>query len=131
MTDWQQPLAVLCTQARGLSVIHETVFEGRFGYVDSLVRMGASIELYDQCLGGSSCRYHESNYRHSAVISGPAQLHGAETTVPDVRGGFAYLLAAAAAEGSSTLDGVGHIERGYHRPREQFAQLGLDITSAP
>ena len=129
MTDWQQPLAVLCTQAAGLSVIHETVFDGRFGYVASLAAMGAAIELYDQCLGGPACRFHESNYRHSAVISGPTALHGAAIEVPDVRGGFAYLLAAAAADSESILTGIHHIERGYHQPLEQFSSLGLDIRS--
>jgi UDP-N-acetylglucosamine 1-carboxyvinyltransferase len=128
MTDWQQPLAVLCTQAAGLSVIHETVFDGRFGYVSCLSEMGAAIELYDQCLGGPACRFHESNYRHSAVISGPSALHGAAIDVPDVRGGFAYLLAAASADSESILTGVHHLERGYHRPLRQFAVLGLDIT---
>jgi len=128
MTDWQQPLAVLCTQADGLSVIHETVFDGRFGYVTSLNEMGAAIELYDQCLGGPACRFHESNYRHSAVINGPTPLHGETIDVPDVRGGFAYLLAAACAESESLLNGIHHIERGYHRPLEQFGRLGLDIT---
>jgi UDP-N-acetylglucosamine 1-carboxyvinyltransferase len=127
MTDWQQPLAVLCTQADGLSVIHETVFEGRFGYVAALREMGAQIELFDQCLGGPSCRFHESSYLHSAVIRGGTPLRGTTVTVPDVRGGFAYLLAAAIADGETVLRGVHHIERGYHRPLEQFSGLGMTI----
>lgn len=131
MTDWQQPLAVLCTQSHGLSVIHETVFEERFGYVRALVDMGAAVELYDQCLGGPACRFHESNYAHSAVISGPSALSGAHIDVPDVRGGFAYLLAAASANSPSTLTGVHHIERGYHRPIEQFTSLGLTVEQLP
>ncbi len=127
MTDWQQPLAVLATQAHGLSVIHETVFEERFGYVDALRTMGAEIELFDQCLGGPACRFHETDYLHSAVIRGRSPLIGADIRVPDVRGGFAYLLAAAVADGPSRLSGVGHVERGYHRPVEQFRSLGLVI----
>jgi UDP-N-acetylglucosamine 1-carboxyvinyltransferase len=127
MTDWQQPLAVLCTQAGGLSVIHETVFEDRFGYVGALREMGAQIELFDQCLGGPSCRFHETSYLHSAVIRGGTPLHGTRVDVPDVRGGFAYLLAAAIADGETELHGVHHIERGYHRPLEQFRDLGLAI----
>ena len=131
MTDWQQPLAVLCTQADGLSVIHETVFEGRFGYVAALREMGAQIELFDQCLGGPSCRFHESSYLHSAVIRGGTPLSGTTVSVPDVRGGFAYLLAAAIADGETVLRGVHHIERGYHRPLEQFSSLGMTIQPLP
>ncbi|MFL6136240.1 MAG: UDP-N-acetylglucosamine 1-carboxyvinyltransferase [Frankiaceae bacterium] len=131
MTDWQQPLAVLCTQAQGLSVIHETVFEDRFGYVGALREMGAQVELFDQCLGGPSCRFHETPYLHSAVIRGGTPLRGTRVGVPDVRGGFAYLLAAAIAAGETELHGVHHIERGYHRPLEQFRDLGLAIDQVP
>jgi len=52
MTDWQQPFVILLTQAEGISIIHETVYEQRFGYVEALKKMGAEIELYDTCLGG-------------------------------------------------------------------------------
>ncbi len=60
MTDWQPPFIVLLTQANGMSVVHETVFENRFGYVTELQKMGADIALYDSCLGGSSCRFRFS-----------------------------------------------------------------------
>ena len=127
MTDWQSPLVVLFTQAEGMSVLHETVFEGRFNYVDALRAMGAEAELYDACLGSRQCRFREATSLHSIVVRGPTKLHGAEITVPDVRGGFAYVIAAAAADGPSTLHDVDPIERGYHRPLEQFAALGLHI----
>src|SRR5918998_1509973 len=128
MTDWQSPLVVLFTQCNGLSVLHETLFEGRFPYVAALQRMGAEVELYDSCLGGRDCRFHEGEAVHSAVVRGPTPLHGTEITVPDIRGGFAYVLAAAAAEGPSLLHDVHHLERGYHRPLEAFEALGLPIT---
>jgi UDP-N-acetylglucosamine 1-carboxyvinyltransferase len=128
MTDWQSPMVVLFTQCRGMSAIHETVYEQRFPYVDALKEMGAEIELFDSCLGGRDCRFHESEALHSAVVHGPTALKGAEITVPDIRGGFAYVIAAAAAEGTTILHDVGPIERGYHRPLEAFSGLGLDIT---
>jgi UDP-N-acetylglucosamine 1-carboxyvinyltransferase len=128
MTDWQSPLVVLFTQCEGMSVLHETVYEDRFPYVRALQEMGAEIELFDSCLGGSNCRFNESTAMHSAVVRGPAPLRGAEITVPDIRGGFGYVIAAAAAQGPSLLHDVHHLERGYHRPLEAFAQLGLHIS---
>jgi UDP-N-acetylglucosamine 1-carboxyvinyltransferase len=127
MTDWQQPLVVLFTQSQGLSVLHETVYEGRFGYVEALRAMGAEIELFDQCLGGPACRFHETDDQHSAVVRGPTVLRGTDVEIPDVRGGFSYVLAAAVADGSSRLSGVHHLERGYERPLEKFSEIGLSI----
>ncbi|MET7326904.1 UDP-N-acetylglucosamine 1-carboxyvinyltransferase [Nonomuraea sp. NPDC005650] len=127
MTDWQTPLMVLFTQSQGMSVLHETVFENRLVYVPALQKMGCEIEVFDQCLGGPACRYHDTNARHSAVVRGVSKLKGADVTLPDIRAGFSAVLAAAVADGPSTLRGVHHIERGYHRPFEQFASLGLHI----
>jgi UDP-N-acetylglucosamine 1-carboxyvinyltransferase len=128
MTDWQQPLMVLFTQADGMSVLHETVFENRLVYVPALQKMGCEIEVFKNCLGGPACRFHDGNAMHSAVIRGGSKLHGAEVTMPDVRAGFSAVLAGAVADQSSLLHGVHHIERGYHRPFEQFASLGLSLT---
>ncbi|GAA1668962.1 UDP-N-acetylglucosamine 1-carboxyvinyltransferase [Nonomuraea maheshkhaliensis] len=127
MTDWQTPLMVLFTQSQGMSVLHETVFENRLVYVPALQKMGCEIEVFDQCLGGPACRYHDTNARHSAVVRGVSKLKGADVTLPDIRAGFSAVLAAAVADGTSTLRGVHHIERGYHRPFEQFASLGLNL----
>jgi UDP-N-acetylglucosamine 1-carboxyvinyltransferase len=127
MTDWQTPLMVLFTQSQGMSVLHETVFENRLVYVPALKSMGCEIEVFDQCLGGPACRYHDTNARHSAVVRGVSQLKGADVTLPDIRAGFSAVLAAAVADGPSTLRGVHHIERGYHQPFEQFESLGLNI----
>ncbi|MEU7885270.1 UDP-N-acetylglucosamine 1-carboxyvinyltransferase [Microbispora bryophytorum] len=128
MTDWQTPLMVLFTRAEGMSVLHETVFENRLVYVPALQKMGCEIEVFAQCLGGPACRYHDTNAKHSAVVRGISHLRGADVTLPDIRAGFSAVLAAAVAEGTSTLRGVNHIERGYHRPFEQFTSLGLKIN---
>jgi UDP-N-acetylglucosamine 1-carboxyvinyltransferase len=131
MTDWQPPLIVLMTQAEGMSVLHETVYEDRLVYVDALTRMGCEIELYDTCLGGPACRFHDTNAVHSAVVRGVSKLHGAEVTIPDVRAGFSSVIAAAAAEGPSLLHGIQHLERGYHRPFETLESLGLRLERVP
>ncbi len=131
MTDWQPPFVLLLTQAEGLSVLHETVFESRFGYVKELQKMGADIALYDTCLGGTPCRFRWSNYRHSAVIKGPARLHGTEIAVPDLRAGFTYLLAALVAQGQSIIRGIEHIERGYEDLGSTLRALGADILVEP
>ncbi|MEI7420352.1 MAG: UDP-N-acetylglucosamine 1-carboxyvinyltransferase, partial [Actinomycetes bacterium] len=103
MTDWQQPLVVAMTQATGFSIVHETVYENRFGFTEALVQMGAQIQIYRECLGGNSCRFGQRNFYHSAVISGPTKLQGADIRVPDLRGGFSHMVAALAAEGTSNV----------------------------
>ena len=127
MTDWQPPLIVLMTQAEGMSVIHETVYEDRLGYVRELTTMGAEIELFDTCLGGPACRFHDTNALHSAVVRGVSKLRGAEVTIPDVRAGFSSVIAAAVADGPSTLHGIHHLERGYNWPFETLESLGLKL----
>jgi len=126
MTDWQQPLVVALTQTTGLSIVHETVYENRLGFTEALGEMGAVVQLYRECLGGSPCRFGRANFRHSAVISGPTPLRGAEITVPDLRGGFSYLIAALAAEGQSKVHGIELIYRGYERFSEKLDALGAD-----
>jgi UDP-N-acetylglucosamine 1-carboxyvinyltransferase len=128
MTDWQQPLLVLMSQARGLSVLHETVFENRFVYVDALKRLGCEIELFPMCLGGNACRFHDTNHLHSAVVHGPSKLVGAEVHVPDVRTGYSSVIAASIAEGSSVLMDVESLERGYDEPLERLQSIGMAIT---
>jgi UDP-N-acetylglucosamine 1-carboxyvinyltransferase len=130
MTDWQSPMLVLFTQTEGMSVLHETVWDNRLGYAEGLKAMGAEIEVSDSCLGGPSCRFFERNAKHSAVVHGVTKLHGAEMTMPDIRAGFSYLIAAAAAQGTTVLHDVHHLERGYHRPYENFSELGLHIERA-
>jgi len=124
MTDWQQPVVVALTQTSGLSILHETVYENRLGFTHALNEMGATIQLYRECLGGLPCRFGRRNFTHSAVISGPTKLHGADITVPDLRGGFSYLIAALAAEGTSRVHGVELIYRGYERFLGKLDALG-------
>ena len=124
MTDWQQPLVVALTQAEGVSIVHETVYENRFGFTDALIRMGASIQVHRECLGSVPCRFGQRNFLHSAVISGPTQLKGTDIDVPDLRGGFSHLIAALAATGTSRVTGIDIINRGYERFTEKLAGLG-------
>ncbi|MFJ6278513.1 MULTISPECIES: UDP-N-acetylglucosamine 1-carboxyvinyltransferase [Arthrobacter] len=127
MTDWQQPLVVALTQAEGVSIVHETVYENRFGFTDALVRMGANIQVHRECLGSVPCRFGQRNFLHSAVISGPVQLHGTDIDVPDLRGGFSHLIAALAANGTSRVTGIELINRGYERFQDKLEGLGADF----
>lgn len=128
MTDWQQPLVVALTQTGGISIVHETVYENRMGFTEALRDMGARIQTYPECLGGLPCRFQQANYHHSAVVSGPTPLTPAEIEVPDLRGGFSYLIAALAADGSSTVTGCELIYRGYERFSEKLDALGVDYS---
>jgi UDP-N-acetylglucosamine 1-carboxyvinyltransferase len=130
MTDWQQPLVVALTQAKGLSIVHETVYENRFGFTDALVKMGANVQLYRECLGDKKCRFGQRNFKHSAVISGPTKLRAADIEVPDLRGGFSHLIAALAAEGTSNVSGIGIIDRGYEGFRDKLAALGAHVEGS-
>jgi UDP-N-acetylglucosamine 1-carboxyvinyltransferase len=127
MTDWQQPLVVALTQARGLSIVHETVYEQRLGYTEALNQMGATIQIYRDCLGGTPCRFGRRNFKHSAVIAGPSKLHAADLTIPDLRAGFSHLIAALAAEGTSRVYGVDLINRGYEGFEAKLAALGAHV----
>ena len=128
MTDWQQPLVVALTQATGLSIVHETVYENRFGFTGALRKMGATIQVYRECLGGTACRFGQRNFYHSAVVSGPTPLQGADIVVPDLRGGFSHLIAALAAEGTSRVEGVNLIDRGYESFMFKLASLDAAVT---
>lgn len=127
MTDWQQPFAVMLTQAEGVSIIHDTVYEERFGYVDTLVNMGAEIELFSQCLGSKPCRFASRHFLHNAVIKGKTPLVGKKITVPDLRAGFAYVLAGLIAEGKSEISGLHFLERGYANLVPKLQSLGANI----
>jgi len=127
MTDWQQPFTILLTQADGVSVVHETVYENRFGYIEDLNFMGANIKVFSKCLGELNCRFNGENHPHSAVISGPTPLKGINLKVPDLRAGMAHLIAALIAEGESTIDGVEEIDRGYEKVDERLNKLGANI----
>lgn len=110
-TDLQAPMMVLLTQAIGVSIITENVFEGRFGHVDELKKMGAKIKL-----GG-----------RSAIIEGGHELSSAPVKAMDLRGGAAFIIAGLASSGETCLAGVEHIDRGYERVEERLKTLGVKI----
>ncbi len=110
-TDLHAPLAALLTQADGVSIIHERVFENRMLYVGELRKMGAEIVST-----GSS-----------AVISGPTPLHGAHVRALDVRAGAAVLLAGLAASGTTVIDDLYHLDRKYERLDEKLTGLGAEL----
>ena len=130
-TDWQQPFAVMLTQARGTSVIHETVYERRFDYLEALSALGARTQVETHCLGSVACRFRGRDYPHSALVQGPTRLRsdGLTLDVPDLRAGLAYVMAAALAEGTTTVTSVGKIERGYGRLPERARDLTFDISA--
>ena len=126
-TDWQQPTVVLLTQANGISVIHETVYEDRFGYTEELRKMGADITIFTKCLGEKPCRFNEKNHPHSAVIKGPAMLKGTKTEIYDLRAGCANVIAALIAKGESKISGIEHLDRGYENFEEKLLSLGAKV----
>jgi UDP-N-acetylglucosamine 1-carboxyvinyltransferase len=127
-TDWQQPFAVVLTQADGVSVLHETVYEHRLGYLSVLDQLGAMTQVYDTCLGGGPCRFNSSAWPHSAIIHGPSDLRAVGTiTVPDLRAGLAYIIAAVVAKGRTELRGADFVERGYGNVVPRLRAMGVDI----
>ncbi|RQP08998.1 MAG: UDP-N-acetylglucosamine 1-carboxyvinyltransferase [Microbacteriaceae bacterium] len=128
MTDWQQPLIVALTQAKGTSMVRETVYENRLGFTKALIEMGADIVVHEHGLESPIWRVPRRPLEQVAVINGPTPLHGADVMVPDLRGGFSYLIAALTAEGRSTVSNVGIIARGYERFVLKLEQLGADFT---
>jgi len=127
MTDWQQPLAVVLTQAPGVSIIHETVYEDRFGYTRDLNLMGADIKVVSKCLGELNCRFNQCNHMHSAVISGESKLKGGNVVVRDLRSGMAHIIAALTANGETVIDGIEEIDRGYENIDTRLKELGANI----
>ncbi|MEK7636820.1 MAG: UDP-N-acetylglucosamine 1-carboxyvinyltransferase [Patescibacteria group bacterium] len=127
MTDWQQPLVTVMTQADGRSTVHETVYEDRFGYTKTLVAMGAKITTSSDCWGELPCRWWAHGYVHSCQVIGPTPLHPADISIPDIRAGMAHLVAALTATGTSTLTGVEHLDRGYQDLVVRLQALGATI----
>lgn len=128
MTDWQQPLAVVLTQAAGPSTIHETVYEDRFGYLQSVAAMGAEVATSSDCWGRQPCRWVNRGFIHSCRLHGPRRLHGGVLTMPDIRAGMAHLIAALAAEGQSELTGLEHLARGYQALPDRLRSVGARLA---
>lgn len=133
MTDWQGPFALLLTQAEGESLIHETVYESRFGYVEELKKMGAHIHFYSPIVSDPQKFYNfnvsddKKEYLHAIKIYGPAKLHNAVVSISDLRAGATLVLAALAARGESIIFGVNHLDRGYEAFDKRLRSLGADI----
>jgi len=133
MTDWQAPWALLMTQAKGTSVIHETVFENRFSYAEELKKMGATITYFHPEVTHPKDFYNfnwedKPNDTYQAIrITGPTHLHNGVLTMSDLRAGATVLLAAIIAEGKSTMYGIEQIDRGYEHIEDRLGNLGASI----
>ncbi len=110
-TDLQAQYMALMTQATGVAIISENIFENRFMHVSELRRMGADIDLEG----------------HSAIVRGPVNLAGAPLMSTDLRASASLILAALAASGESVVNRVYHVDRGYERIEERLSGLGADI----
>lgn len=112
VTDLQAPFTVLMTQAKGMSLIHETVYEARLFYVDKLNKMGAKIIMCDP---------------HRIVVLGPTKLYGGKLESPDIRAGIALVIAGLIAEGKSSLGNIYQVDRGYEVIDKRLQALGARI----
>jgi UDP-N-acetylglucosamine 1-carboxyvinyltransferase len=110
-TDLHAPMAALLTQANGVSIIHERVFDNRMLYVGELRKMGAEIV----------------NTGTSAIVHGPTPLHGTRVHALDVRAGAAVVLAGLVAQGTTIIEDIYHLDRGYERLDEKLRALGARI----
>ncbi|HHY81599.1 MAG TPA: UDP-N-acetylglucosamine 1-carboxyvinyltransferase [Clostridiales bacterium] len=110
-TDLQQPMTVLCSIAKGTSVIHESLFDHRFRHVEELRRMGANIKVEDRV----------------AICEGVDFLTGAPVTATDLRAGAALIIAGLIAHGVTVIDNIHFIDRGYEKIEQKLMKLGADI----
>ncbi len=110
-TDMQAQYMALATQAEGVSVVKENIFENRFMHVQELVRMGANIKLDGR----------------TATVRGPAKLSAAAVMCSDLRASASLVLAALVADGESILDRVYHMDRGYEHIEEKLCGVGAQI----
>ncbi len=112
-TDLQSPYAVLMTQAKGNCLIHETIYDRRLIWTDMLSQMGANIIMCDP---------------HRVVINGPSKLYGKKLISPDIRAGIGLVIAALIAKGTTEIDNIYQIDRGYENIDERLRKLGADIV---
>ena len=111
-TDMQAQFMTLNCLASGTAHITETIFENRFMHVPELLRLGAHITIEG----------------HTAIVEGVPELTGATIMATDLRASASLVIAALAAQGSSTVDRIYHLDRGYERMEEKLRQLGADIV---
>lgn len=112
-TDLMSVAIVAATQSKGTMIFFEKMFEGRMFFTDKLMQMGANIVLCDP---------------HRIVVSGPAKLYPARLNSPDVRAGMSLIMAALIAEGTSVIDNIYQVERGYFDIEKKLKGLGAKIT---
>ncbi len=112
-TDLQSPYAVLMTQAKGASLIHETIYDRRLIWTDMLSQMGANITMCDP---------------HRVVVSGPSKLYGKKLISPDIRAGIGLVIAALIAKGKTEIDNIYQIDRGYEHLDNRLRNIGVDIV---
>jgi UDP-N-acetylglucosamine 1-carboxyvinyltransferase len=110
-TDLQAQYMALMTQAEGISIVSETIFENRFMHVPELARMGANIRIEEK----------------QAMVAGPRVLSGAQVLASDLRASASLVLAGLVAKGETTVDRVYHIDRGYEKIEEKLVQVGAKI----
>ncbi len=110
-TDMQAQFTVLMTQAKGTSIITETIFDRRFAHINELLRLGANIEVSGD----------------KAIIKGKTQLSGAETTATDLRASASLVLAGLIANGETAINEIHHLDRGYEKIEKKLSNLGADI----
>lgn len=111
-TDLGQPMSVLLTQADGLSIFDETIYENRMGHIKYLQQMGADIRQNDR----------------TAIILGPTALKGSEVIATDLRAGASLVVAALIAEGTTKISEINHILRGYENIVEKLQAVGASIN---
>jgi UDP-N-acetylglucosamine 1-carboxyvinyltransferase len=111
-SDLQSVFGVLATQAKGPTIIHDPLYEGRLKYLEELNKMGAKIFFSDP---------------HRAVIEGPTPLFGAELGPLDLRGGVALIIAGLIARGKTVINNVYQVDRGYEKIEERLQKLGANI----
>lgn len=111
-TDVQAPFGVLATQADGQTLIHDSLYEGRFNYVNEICKMGAKSKALNV---------------HQALIDGPTQLKGKVITSFDLRAGAALIIAALVAEGKTIIKEIYQVDRGYEKIEERLQKLGAEI----
>lgn len=112
-TDLQSPYTVLMTQAKGMSLIHETIYDRRLIWTDMLSQMGANITMCDP---------------HRVVVMGPTKLYAKKLISPDIRAGIGLIIAALIAKGTTEIDNIYQIDRGYEKIDERLKKLGADIV---
>jgi UDP-N-acetylglucosamine 1-carboxyvinyltransferase len=111
-SDVQAPFGVLATQAEGKTLIHDSLYESRFNYINELKKMGADAEILDP---------------HRVEIAGPSKLTGQEITSFDLRAGVTLIIAALLAEGKSVINEIYQVDRGYEKIEKRLKKLGADI----